>query len=109
VYLPLELFSVSQLPSLYFAHKIVFPLSPREIAVASSATSNIYASNWTSEGAYMAFIGIEYASYAWMIGMFTVGLRTMQNMSWKRAAVICVVSYFIALFVISLVSSLVSV
>ncbi|HML03614.1 MAG TPA: YIP1 family protein [Candidatus Bathyarchaeia archaeon] len=109
VYLPLELFSVSQLPSLYFAHKIVFPLSPREIAVASSATSNIYAANWTSKGAYMAFIGIEYASYAWMIGMFTVGLRTMQNMSWKRAAVICVVSYFIALFVISLVSSLVSV
>jgi len=109
VYLPLELFSLSQLPSLYFAHKIVFPLSPREIAVASSATSDIYASKWTSTSAYIAFIGIEYASYAWMIGMFTVGVRTMQNMSWKRAAIICVVSYFIALFVISLVSSLVSV
>jgi hypothetical protein len=109
VYLPLELLSISQLPSLYFAHKIVFPVSAREIAVASAATSNIYAANWTSKAAYTAFIGIEYASYAWMIGMFTVGLRAMRNISWKRATAVCIVSYFIALFVISLVSSVISV
>jgi hypothetical protein len=108
VYLPLQLLSISQLPSLYFAHKIVFPLSAREIAEASSATSNIYAANWTSKPAYAAFIGIEYASYAWMIGMFTIGLHSMQTISWKRAIAVCVVSYFIALFVISLVSSIVS-
>jgi hypothetical protein len=86
----------------------VFPLSAREIAEASSATSNIYAANWTSKPAYAAFIGIEYASYAWMIAVFTIGLHSMQTISWKRAIVVCVVSYFIALFVISLVSSLVS-
>jgi len=108
VYLPLELLSISQLPPLYFAHKIVFPVSAQEIAVASSATSNIYAANWTSKAAYTAFIGVEYASYAWMIGMFTTGLRAMRNISWKRATAVCVVSYFIALFVISVVSSLVS-
>jgi hypothetical protein len=109
VYVPLELLSISQLPPLYFSHKIVFPVSAREIALASSATSSIYAANWTPMAAYTAFIGIEYASYAWMIGMFTVGLRTMQNISWKRAIAVGIVSYFIALFVISLVSSLISI
>ena len=108
VYLPLELLSISQLPPLYFAHRIVFPLSAREIAMASTLTSNIYATNWTSKAAYTAFIGTEYASYAWMIAMFAIGLRAMRNISWKRSIAVCVVSYFIALFLISLISSVIS-
>jgi hypothetical protein len=98
VYLTIDILSISQLPSLYFPNKVIFPLTGREIQVASVATNNIYNTYWTSTIAYDAFIGVWYVSHVWMIALFAIALKTMQNFSWKKAVVISVMAYIIALF-----------
>ncbi len=103
VYLPAEMLSVSQLPVLYFPYRVVFPASAREIEVANTAISNIFAANWTSTAPYIAFIVIGYVSHAWTIGLFTIALRTLQSSSWKRAFMISLVAYVMALFLSAIV------
>jgi hypothetical protein len=103
VYLPVEMLSVSQLPVLYFPYRVVFPASTREIEAANTALSNIFAANWTSTAPYIASIVIGYVSYAWAIGLFTIALRTLQSSSWKRAFIISLIAYVMALVLSAIV------
>lgn len=97
VYAPIDILVVSQLSPLYFPHCVVFPVSDREVALGNAATSNIYAANWVSTAPYMVFIGISYVAHAWTIVLLTVALKTLQNYSWKKAALICTIAYIMAL------------
>ena len=97
VYVPVEMLSVSQLSVLHFPYRAVFPMSTREIELANTSISNIFAANWTSTAPYIVFIGIGYLSYAWTIGLFTIALRTLHNFSWKKAIIISLVAYIMAL------------
>ena len=99
VYVTIDILSVSQLPLLYFPNNVIFPVTGREIQTASTAANNIYNAHWTPTIAWNAFVGVEYLSYAWTIGLFTIALRTLQNLSWKKAVVISIIAYIIALFV----------
>jgi hypothetical protein len=99
VYVTIDMLSISQLPLLYFPNNVIFPLTGREIQTASTAANNIYNAYWTPTIAYDAFIGAWYLSHVWTIGLFTIALRTLQNLSWKKAVVISTVAYIIALFV----------
>jgi hypothetical protein len=40
-----------------------------------------------------------YVSYAWTIGLFAIALKTLQNFSWKKAVLISMVAFIIALYV----------
>ena len=99
VYVPIDILSVSQLPLLYFPDKVVFPLTGRELATSSLATSSIYSTFWTSTVPYNFFIGVWYASHVWTIALFAIALRTLQNFSWKKAVLISVIAYIMALVV----------
>jgi hypothetical protein len=100
VYLTVDILSISQLPSLYFPNKVIFPLTGREIQAATVATSNIYATYWTSTIAYDAFIGMWYISHVWTIGLYAVALKTLQpSFSWKKAVLMSIIAYVMALFV----------
>jgi hypothetical protein len=99
VYVTIDMLSVSQLPTLYFPNKVIFPLTGRDIQNASIITNNIYNTYWTPTIAYDAFIGAWYVSHVWTIGLFSVALKTLQNFSWKKAVIISIIAYIIGLFV----------
>jgi hypothetical protein len=99
VYVTLDMLSVSQLPLLYFPNNVIFPLTGREIQAASATTNNIYNAYWIPTIAYDAFVGVWYLSHGWTIGLFTIALKTLQNFSWKKAALISIIAYVMALFV----------
>jgi len=99
VYVPIDILSVSQLPLLYFPDKVIFPLTGRELAASSLATSNIYATYWTSTVPYNIFIGVWYASHVWTIGLFSIALKILQNFSWKKAVLISAMAYIMALVI----------
>jgi hypothetical protein len=103
VYVTIDMLSISQLPLLYFPNKVIFPLTGREIQNASIATNNIYNAYWTPTIAYDAFIGAWYVSHVWTIGLFAIAMRTLQNISWKKALLISIIAYTIALFVRSII------
>jgi hypothetical protein len=99
VYVTIDIFSLSQLPLLYFPNKVIFPLTSREISVSSSVSSSILTTHWASTAPYNIFIGIGYVSYAWTIGIFAIALKTLQNFSWKKAVLISMIAFIIALYV----------
>ena len=105
VYLPIEMLSVSQLRVLYFPYRVWFPTSTREIGLANTAISNIFATNWTSTAPYIASIAVAPISYAWTIGLFTIALKTLHSSSWKRAFIISLVAYVMALVLSGIVLS----
>jgi hypothetical protein len=99
VYVTIDILSLSQLPLVYFPDKVIFPLTGREIQTASLATNNIYTTYWTPTVAYNVFIGAWYVSHVWTISLFTIALKTLQTFSWKKAVVISIIAYIIALVV----------
>jgi len=92
VYLPIDVLSVSQLSTIYFPNKVVFPMSIREIQLASIATSNIYAANWTYTTPYLTFIFVAWFSQAWTISLSIIAVKILQNFSWKKAVAIGIVA-----------------
>ena len=99
VYVTIDILSISQLPLLHFPNKVIFPVTGQEIQAASVVTSNIYNAYWTPTLAYNAFIGVWYFSHAWTIGLYSIALKTLRTeFSWKRAVVISIMAYIIALF-----------
>lgn len=99
VYVTIDILSISQLPILYFPNKVIFPLTGREIQTVSLATNNIYNTYWVPTVAYDVFVGAWYVSHVWTIGLFSIALRTLQNFSWKKAVLISIIAYIMALFV----------
>jgi hypothetical protein len=108
VYVPINMLIISQLPTLHFPYRVVFPASARETDLANIATSNIYATNWTFTPPYLAFIVISYISHAWTICLFTIALKILKDFSWKKAAVISLVAYVMAIVLTAVVGQLFS-
>jgi hypothetical protein len=106
VYVSLYILSVPQLPILYLPNKVDFPLTGLEIATASSVASSILDKYWVHTITYNFLLGIEFISYAWTIGLFSIGLKTLQEFSWKKAFAISLVAYVMGLFVMNILSSL---
>lgn len=106
VYIPFNMLSISQLPALHFPHRVVFPASARETELANTATSNIYAANWSSTTPYMVYFGISIASYIWTVGLFTIALKTLKNFSWKKSLAMGLIAWLMGWVLLNIVSSL---
>jgi len=95
---PIDILCVSQFPNLRIPNWVANPESAREFSRVNDAINNLNA-NWTGTSAYLVYSAFSIISFVWTVALLTIALKVSQNYSWKRAAIIGIVAYLMALVI----------
>jgi hypothetical protein len=98
---PINLLLTTQLPVIRFPFSVTYFLNPnllsaRELETAGASIGSMSDRAWYSTPTYALLNALSILSVVWTIALAVLGIKTLQNFSWKKAVLIGVIAYLMA-------------